>query len=423
MFSKPPLDLETIYEEWEDNNRDILKWIRVAYEDSDPLKTQHYHDDSTNDLLKKIIIPIYYTDTPISSMSLSQFLDTINGFLYYIFCQPDSKRDNTWVDSISSLLEQLRTKAYYFAVNQLPTSILDVVEFQTQPYNTTNPENIPDEEDYNSDSEKRALSKQKEEFRRKILEMKSKSLFEVMNHNASQIKCASFEYSDIMANYFKEIDFELKKTSEISSIDFYHGLNFETIDLVKLRKFLCEFFKNSPKLKDMAKTWNDFLYCKECFIHSVCIRTNQSSRINQSTVMTYMFSDERSDQAIPCNIKEMMKSNNRLYSDCLLYCYSKQSSRGDFIGALIRPKTIGGVCMNYISTTGEWEVTIPENNGVPFRFPSLCHGFSYIRKEMKNQTKLVYPKNVPKGFSIVDESDLFNLPEIIDFDQMDEYVL
>lgn len=417
MFSQPAVDLYTLYEEWEDNDKDILKWIRIAY-DSDEMETYSPNDRI---LLKQILLPIYYSETPLNSMSLSQFFDTMNGVMYYMFCQPDAKRDRTWVETIKPLINNLRNRAYYYAVNQLPTSILDVVEFHLPLYNTTTPENIPDEEDYHSDSEKKTSCKQREDIKRKIMEMKSRSLLDIMNCNNFQYKCTTFEYSNIMANYFREIDLELKKTYELHDVHFIRDLNIKTFDLTKLRKFLCDFFKNSPKIKEMTKKWIDYLNCKKCFAHSVSIRTNQSSKVNCSTVMTYMFAGDDISQILPSNIKEMMKMNNRLYSDCLLFSYSKQSSRGDFINALIRPKSIGGVCINYISTTGEWEVKLPGDNML-FRFPSLCHGFYFIRSQMQDQTKLLCPKNTPKGFTFVDENELFNLPEIVDFDQMDEYL-
>ncbi len=405
------MSLQQIYSNWQNNDLDTLRWLRIAYEVSDYNDDDEHDPSDTCEKIKSFIPSACYCPLPIHQMTMSQLIDSIVGIQYCFFYCTSPERDTNWVQPFLPVIESLRKRAYFLSTWNLSPDIIDQIEYQSAAFGETNEGALPSEEDYFSDEENRKNASVRLQLKKKILEARqSMPGFPLL----TRIVCASFGFSTVMLYSFKDFDDSIANLSELISYDEYP---FPDCDLSKLRKFLCSSFKESPaqKIQEMAKSWKNKTTIMQSFKTSAMVRTRQPNMsINDTMTFNFTFNDP--NDKIPESISQMMKINNHLYSDCLLNSYSKQCNMtGDFIESLIRP--VGcGIRLEYIPITGTWLV---QEGNMKIICPSMCHAFYLIRKKMTQEGVSSKVRNHQQENKNIEK---FNLPEIVEFDVIDEHL-
>lgn len=391
-----------------------MRWLRLAYEVSDYTDDQQEDPNDTCEKIKSFLPVACYCSVPIHLMTMTQLLESIVGIQYCLFYCPSPERDMNWVQPFLPVIESLRKRAYFLSTWNLSPEILDQIEYQNPVFGETNEGALPSEEDYFSDEDNRKSIRVRLQLKKRIEEVRQNmSGFPIL----TRVVSTSQGFATVMLYCFKDFDDSIAKLSDLIM---YDEFPFPGCDLSKLRRFLCSFFKESPaqKIHEMAKSWKNKTTIMPSFKTAAMVRTRQPHMsINDVTTFNFPFTDP--EERIPESINQMMKMNARLYSDCMLNSYSKQCETGDFIESLVRP--VGcGLRLEYIPITGVWLVQEGETKII---CPSMCHAFYLIRRKMTQDGVSSKVRN-HRSHAEQENRNIqkFNLPEIVEFDVIDEHL-
>ena len=398
---------------WENNDRDVMRWLRTAYS-----ATKNDTDTTTMDAISNIIISSYCSPGPIKDMSMSQVIDAVIGILYYFFCNLKQNRTYDDVEVFVDVIEALRNRSFILATWNLPVDEIDCDEFKQDVFRPVKTDHVLFLDDnkggFDSDDDDNGIEDQS------LLKLKTAitntrlRLQEEMDRRANQQLVAStFSFATMMTYYFKDIDEGLEMIKETES---YAEYPFDKCDFDNLRRFLYAKFKASPKIALTAQAWIYKIWMMSSFLKSTEIRTRQPQVTFENT-MTFLFNAAETNMTMPTNVDEMMTKNKRLYSDCLLNAYSSECPSGDFIGTLMTKQKKYGLSIEYIQIAGMW---VLRDSKKTFKCPSLCHAFFLARITMLNTNNGKMKNRIIK-FNRNDYK-LFNIPETVDFDVLDEYL-
>jgi hypothetical protein len=321
------------------------------------------------------------------------------------------------IQIFAEVIEALRNRSYVLATWNLPSDEIDCDEFKQEIFKPKKTDHIlilgGDGPDYDSENETEKEDQLLLKLKNAINNTRMMVSDELSRREHDQLVAASFEFAKMMTYYFKDIDDNIDILKEVES---YAEFPLGKCDFNNLRNFLCIEFCDSPKLAATGQAWIYKMWMMPSFIKSTQIRTRQPT-VTMDDVMTFIFNAPETNITVPTTIKDMMSVDMRLYSDCLLHAYSKQCPSGDFIEALMTKDKSFGLSIQYIQIIGTW---VLRDSKKVFKCPSLCHAFLLSRITMLNRHDGKLKNRVIKFNK--NDYKLFNIPETIDFDVLDEYL-